>query len=254
MASYARAFPDLAQELARSIRGELPPGWDANIPIFPADAKGLATRVASGQVMNAIAPRLPALIGGSADLDPSTHTALKGLGDFGPHRREAGIQGSAGGGVSFAGRNIHFGVREHAMGAITNGLAAHGGTLPYGVHLSDLLRLHAAADQAGGAHEAARHSRVHPRQHRARGGWPHASTGRAAGGAARDPECDRDQARRRQRNRGRMASGVRDARPSGRARADPAVGAHARSRPLRVGRWAAARRVRPGRCAGGSPS
>ena len=168
MASYARAFPDLAQELERSIRGDLPPGWDANIPTFPADAKGLATRVASGRVMNAIAPLLPTLIGGSADLNPSTHTALKGLGDFGvPTADEAVIQGSAGGGVSFAGRNIHFGVREHAMGAITNGLAAHGGTLPYGSTFLDLLRLHASADQAGGAHEAARDSRLHPRQHRA---------------------------------------------------------------------------------------
>jgi transketolase len=154
--SYARAFPDLAQELARSIRGDLPPGWDANVPAFPADAKGMATRAASGQVMNAIAPRLPALFGGSADLNPSTQTVLTGLGDFGPQiDREAGMQGSAGGGVSFAGRNIHFGVREHAMGAITNGLAAHGGFLPYGstflifsdymrppIRLAALMKLH----------------------------------------------------------------------------------------------------------------
>ena len=154
MASYAHAFPDLAQELERSIRGDLPPGWDANVPSFPADAKGLATRVASGRVMNAIAPLLPTLVGGSADLDPSTHTALKGLGDFGaPAGDDAVIEGSVG--VSFAGRNLHFGVREHAMGAITNGLAAHGGTLPYGatflifsdymrppIRLAALMKLH----------------------------------------------------------------------------------------------------------------
>ena len=84
MTAYAQAYPDVAQELRRSLRGELPPGWDADIPVFPADAKGIATRVASGKVMNAIAPRVPALVGGSADLDPSTHTALKGLGDFNP--------------------------------------------------------------------------------------------------------------------------------------------------------------------------
>ena len=84
MKAYAQAYPDLAQELRRSLRGELPPGWDADIPVFAADAKGMATRVASGKVMNAIAPKLPALAGGSADLDPSTHTALKGLGDFNP--------------------------------------------------------------------------------------------------------------------------------------------------------------------------
>ena len=144
MAAYAKAFPELAQELRRTLNGELPHDWDADIPVFPADAKGMATRVASGKVMNAIAPRLPALTGGSADLDPSTHTALKGLGDFDP-AAEKGIdtQGSAGGGWSYAGRNLHFGVREHAMGAIVNGLAAHGGVLPYGstfLIFSDYMR------------------------------------------------------------------------------------------------------------------
>jgi len=144
MAAYAKAFPELAQELRRTLNGELPHDWYADIPVFPADAKGMATRVASGKVMNAIAPRLPALTGGSADLDPSTHTALKGLGDFDP-AAEKGIdtQGSAGGGWSYAGRNLHFGVREHAMGAIVNGLAAHGGVLPYGstfLIFSDYMR------------------------------------------------------------------------------------------------------------------
>jgi transketolase len=143
MASYARAHPVLAQEVERRLRGDLPPGWDANIPSFPADAKGVATRAASGRVMNAIAPLLPALTGGSADLDPSTNTALKDLGDFG---LPAGDN---------AGRNIHYGVREHAMGAITNGLAAHGGMLPFGatflifsdymrppIRLAALMKLH----------------------------------------------------------------------------------------------------------------
>jgi transketolase len=132
MAAHASAFPELAEELRRSLRGELPAGWDVDIPVFPADAKGIATRVASGRVMNAIAPRLPALTGGSADLDPSTHTALQGLGDFHPRADEDDdIQSSGGGGWSHAGRNLHFGVREHAMGAIVNGLAAHGGIVPY---------------------------------------------------------------------------------------------------------------------------
>jgi transketolase len=144
MAAYAQAFPDLAAELQRTLRGELPRNWDADIPVFPADAKGMATRVASGKVMNAIAPRLPALTGGSADLDPSTHTALKGLGDFDPAAgKDVDTQGSAGGGWSYAGRNLHFGVREHAMGAIVNGLAAHGGIVPYGstfLIFSDYMR------------------------------------------------------------------------------------------------------------------
>ena len=134
----------LAQELRRSVRGELPPGWDADMPVFPADPKGIATRVASGKVMNAVAPRLPALVGGSADLDPSTHTALKGFGDFNPPAsHDIDTQGSSGGGWSYAGRNLHSGVREHAMGAIVNGMAAHGGTIPYGATFlifSDYMR------------------------------------------------------------------------------------------------------------------
>jgi transketolase len=144
MVAYTQAFPELAEELRRSLLGELPPGWDTDIPVFPADAKGMATRVASGKVMNAVAPRLAALTGGSADLDPSTHTALKGLGDFNPPPgTDLDTQGSSGGGWSYAGRNLHFGVREHAMGAIVNGMAAHGGTIPYGstfLIFSDYMR------------------------------------------------------------------------------------------------------------------
>jgi transketolase len=142
--SYTEAFPDLARELQQIFRGQLSEGWDADIPHFPADPKGMATRVASGKVMNAIAPRLPALIGGSADLDPSTHTALKGMGDFEPPGIDApDKQGSEGGGWTYAGRNLHFGVREHGMGAIMNGLAAHGGTVPFGATFlvfSDYMR------------------------------------------------------------------------------------------------------------------
>ena len=141
---YTKTFPELATELQGRLDGELPLGWDADIPVFPADAKGLATRVAGGKVMNAIAPKLPALGGGSADLDPSTHTALKGLGDFNPPLAPGeDSQGSDGGGWSHAGRNLHFGVREHAMGAIVNGLAVHGGFVPYGstfLIFSDYMR------------------------------------------------------------------------------------------------------------------
>jgi len=129
---YANAFPGLAKEFQRAMAGGLPEGWDADIPIFPADPKGMATRVASGKVFSAIAPKLPALIGGSADLDPSTHTALTAMGDFENPREESGnLQGSTGGGWSYAGRNLHFGVREHAMGSIANGLAVHGGLIPF---------------------------------------------------------------------------------------------------------------------------
>lgn len=143
LSAYAKTFPDLAEELQERLRAELPPGWDADIPVFDVDDKGLATRDASGKVMNAIAPRLPALTGGSADLDPSTKTALKGQGDFNPPPDNAGEQGDDSAGWSHAGRNLHFGVREHAMGAIVNGLAAHGGFIPYGstfLIFSDYMR------------------------------------------------------------------------------------------------------------------
>jgi transketolase len=130
--AYAQAHRELAAEFERALHGALPDGWDADVPVFPADAKGMATREASGKVLNAIAPRLPQLTGGSADLDPSTKTAMKGLGDFNPPAMPGtDEQGSDGGGWSRAGRNLHFGVREHAMGAIANGLAAHGGFLPF---------------------------------------------------------------------------------------------------------------------------
>lgn len=132
MRNYAKAFPEQAEELERRLRGELPEGWDADIPVFAADAKGMATREAGGKVMNAIAPKLPALVGGSADLDSSTFTNLIGFGDFNPAAPSgADKQGSDSAGWSRAGRNLHFGVREHAMGAIVNGLAAHGGFIPY---------------------------------------------------------------------------------------------------------------------------
>ena len=132
MVAYAKAFPDAAHELGQCLYGELAAGWDTDIPVFPADAKGMATRVASGKIMNAVAPRVPSLFGGSADLDPSTFTTLDGFGDFNPPSGpNPDTQGSSGGGWSYAGRNLHFGVREHAMGAIINGLAAHGGFVPY---------------------------------------------------------------------------------------------------------------------------
>jgi transketolase len=142
--AYAAAFPSEHAELKTRMRDALPAGWDAGIPTFAPDPKGLATREAGGEVMNAIAQRLPALTGGSADLDPSTKTVLKGLGDFNPPLpADQKAQASAGGAPSHAGRNLHFGVREHAMGAIVNGLAAHGGFIPYGATFlifSDYMR------------------------------------------------------------------------------------------------------------------
>jgi len=142
--AYEKAHPERAKEFAQVRHNVLPAGWDADIPTFPADPKGIATRVASGKTLNAIAPRLPQLIGGSADLNPSTHTAMEGLGEFkAPNTRVGDMQGAVSGDWGFYGRNIAFGVREHGMGAILNGMAAHGGTLPFGATFlifSDYMR------------------------------------------------------------------------------------------------------------------
>lgn len=117
-AAYESAFPAEAAALKRAIAGELPAGWADALPAFtPADAP-IATRSASGKTLNAIAPKIPNLIGGSADLAPSNNTYLNGYPDFSPE--------------NYAGRNFHFGVREHGMSSILNGMALHGGVIPYG--------------------------------------------------------------------------------------------------------------------------
>lgn len=118
MVSYKDAEPEKAVELDRRLRSELPKGWQSSIPNFPTDEKGMGTRVASGKVINALAARIPELIGGSADLAPSTKTWIDGFPAFEPETP--------------AGRNFHFGVREHGMGGVVNGLAVHGGVIPFG--------------------------------------------------------------------------------------------------------------------------
>ena len=115
--AYAKKNPELAKNWETAIAGTLPRRWDAGIPTF-RDGKAIATRAASGQVLNALAENLPTLIGGSADLAPSNNTIIKSSFDFQKN--------------SYAGRNIRFGVREHAMGAILSGMALHKGVRPYG--------------------------------------------------------------------------------------------------------------------------
>jgi transketolase len=152
--AYAAAYPELAAELLHALNGELPAGWNKDLPVFPA-GKGQATRVSSGQVLNAIAAKVPQLIGGSADLNPSTNTALKGLGDFeSAAQSHAGTQGAVGGVWSYAGRNVPYGVREHAMGSLSNGLALHGGVIPFTAtflqfadYMRPAIRLAALMDQ-----------------------------------------------------------------------------------------------------------
>ena len=141
LAAYRKKYPEEAAELALMQRRAPPDGWDANLPVFPADAKGMATRAASSKALNAIAPHIPWLIGGAGDLAPSTTTAMtfEGAGDF-----EAG---------HFSGRNLHFGIREHAMAATLNGVAlsklrVYGSTyLIFSDYLKPALRLSALMEQ-----------------------------------------------------------------------------------------------------------
>ena len=127
--SYRSGFPDLASEFERRMSDTLPSGWDTQLPQFPPDPKGIATRSASGKVLNALAAKIPELLGGSADLAPSTLTWIQGSDAFQPDKR--------------GGRNFHFGVREHAMGSVVNGMALHKGLIPYGATFlifSDYMR------------------------------------------------------------------------------------------------------------------
>jgi transketolase len=125
---YKLEYPELAERLEKEIKGELPADWNSEVPVYEKGAS-VSTRVASGQVLNALAKKVPNLIGGSADLESSTMTHMKDLGRFSP--------------ANYAGRNVYFGVREFAMGAIVNGMALHGGVKPFGSTFfvfSDYLR------------------------------------------------------------------------------------------------------------------
>lgn len=128
-AAYRREYPELARELERRWQGKLPEAWDMNLPVFAADAKGLATRAASGKILEELAMRLPELMGGSADLTPSNNTRPSFFTDFQKETPQ--------------GRYVRFGVREHGMGAILNGMALYGGIIPYGgtfLVFSDYMR------------------------------------------------------------------------------------------------------------------
>ena len=127
--NYLNDYPEEGAVFEKQLKGELPQGWDKDIPVFAADPKGKATRVISGQVLNAIAKNVPALMGGSADLAPSNKTFIDGETSFQPG--------------SYDQRNIHFGVREFGMTAVLNGMALHGGLIPYGgtfLIFSDYMR------------------------------------------------------------------------------------------------------------------
>ena len=127
--AYGQEHPELAAEFELVMNGKLPDGWDKDLPVFPLEGGPVATRDAGGKAMNALAKRIHTFVGGSADLGPSTKTLLLGYGDLGFSKD--------------CGRNIHFGVREHAMVAMVNGMALHGGLIPYGATFlvfSDYMR------------------------------------------------------------------------------------------------------------------
>jgi transketolase len=129
---YKVKFPAEAAELELFFSGKLPENWAAGLPKWKPEDKPIATRAAGGQAMNALAKSIHNFMGGSADLNPSTNTALKDAGDFQPTEFAGpSTPGAVGGVWGFAGRNVAFGVREHAMGAAVNGMAAHGGILPF---------------------------------------------------------------------------------------------------------------------------
>jgi transketolase len=128
-AAYERQFPELAAQWRAALSGDLPAGWEGSLPVFKPEDGSQATRSWSQKVINAVAPVVPTLVGGAADLAPSTNTLIKGGGDL-----EAGSVGA---------RNMHFGIREHGMGGVLNGMALHGGVRPYGATFlvfSDYMR------------------------------------------------------------------------------------------------------------------
>ena len=231
-----RPIRTVAARFASIVAGELPDGWEAHLPDLHCQRTVTwrrATLVATSSTR--WPPTCTNLVGGSADLDPSTRTAMKGFGDFespamaDSSRRASPTQGTAGGVWGYAGRNIHFGLREHAMAAAMTGMALHGGLHPVWRHLPVVLRLHAAQHPAGGIEQGARDLHLDPRQHRARRGRADASARRAVGGLARHAEHDGHAAQRRDRNGGgvaRRAAAYR--RPCG-SRAHPPEAAGARS-------------------------
>jgi transketolase len=160
MNAFRAAHADTAAAFDRGVAGGLPDGWEKVLPTFTAADGAMATRDAGGKVIAALCDVVPNLVGGSADLDPSTKTAMKEKGDFeSPLAEQAGAtpptQGQAGGVWGYAGRNIHFGIREHAMTAALTGMAHHGGVLPYGatfLTFSDYMRPSIRLAALSGAH------------------------------------------------------------------------------------------------------
>ncbi len=214
---WAAANPERKALHDRLAARALPEGWTDTLPHWDVDPKGVATRVASGDVLSAIAPVLPELWGGSADLAGSNNTTPKGEPSFVPAEHQTKM--FTGGPY---GRVLHFGIREHAMGSIMNGITLHGGTRVYGgtfLVFSDYMR---GGGTTGRADEAAGHVRMDARLHRPRRGRPDAPADRAPVRAADHPGPGRRTTRRRQRDGVRLADHPGEHRPPSRPRAHPA--------------------------------
>ena len=212
--AWAAAFPEGASDWELDRRGEPREGWREALPVFAAGEE-VATRDAGKKIMQALKPYTPTLIGGAADLVESTKTEFEGAGLFS---------------ATHAGRNIAFGIREHAMGSIVNGIALRSGDAEaLRLDLPDLLRLHAPGGAAVGADGARELVGMDARLGRRRRGRPDAPAGRAPHGAAGDPESLVRPARRRERGVDGMAARARAEAGAGRARADAAEAARLRS-------------------------
>ena len=245
--AWAQREPDRKALLDRLTAQELPDGWDADLPTWSVDDKPLATRAAFGQVLNAVAPKLPELWGGSADLAGSNNTTIKGVHSFGPPSIST-KEFTA----DWYGRVLHFGVREHAMGSILSGIVLHGPTRAFGgtfLQFSDYMR---AGGAVGLIDEHRHHLHLDARLDRARRGRPHPSADRTPRGVAGHPEPVGGSSRRPERDRLRVAHHHRARRQqrSGRLHLDPPRhSGPGRHRRRRRGQG----RLRPGRHACGEP-
>ena len=232
-AGYRSHYPDLADHLDRMQLRTLPDGWDADIPVFPADSKGLAGREANGTVLNAVGARVPWLVGGAADLAPSTKTLMtfEGAGDFSVTNR--------------AGRNLHFGVREHAAGCIANGLALSK-VRPYQAGFLIFSDFQRGAIRLSALMEIPVVHLFHPRLDRGRGGRPDSPARGTDRLPSRDPWPGRHPAVGRQRGRRGLARAHADAaRPCGIVPVPPGP-THPGPDTLRTRVRAGARGLRPG--------
>ena len=223
---------------------ELSPGWEDALPSWDADPKGVATRAASGKVLGALADKLPELWGGSADLAESNNTTMEGEPSFLPTDRQSKMfPGNP------YGRTLHFGIREHAMGSIMNGIKVHGGTRPYGgtfLQFSDYMR---PAVRLAALMRLPGHLRLDPRLDRPRRGRPDPPADRAPRRTALHPRTGRGPAGRRQRDGRRLGGDPGEHRPAGRSLPQPAGAADRAARHGRLRRHQQRRQgcVRPSR-------